>query len=156
MHRHTRWGLLGLVAGGIALAGCGTTSAEYGEISQSGPVQVSAINGSDVNKVTLTPEAASKLGVQTTAVESGAMTALSDDQSGPQIVVPLDSVIYDKDGNTWVYVSDGPRSYQRDAVKVAHVDGDSAVLSSGPPAGAKVVTVGAQELLGAELGVGGE
>ncbi len=69
---------------------------------------------------------------------------------------PSNSVIYDKDGNTWVYVSDGPRSYQRYPVKVAHVDGDNAVLSSGPPAGAKVVTVGAQELLGAELGVAGE
>jgi hypothetical protein len=148
MHRLTRWGLLGLVAGGIALAGCGTTSAEYGEISQS---------GRDVNKVTLTPEAASKLGVRTTAVESGAMTAVSGDSGDQQqVVVPLDSVIYDKDGNTWVYVSDGPRSYQRYPVRVGHVDGDTAVLSSGPPAGAKVVTVGAQELLGAELGVAGE
>lgn len=156
MHRHTRWGLLVLVAGGVALAGCGATNADYGEISQSGPVQVSAVSGSDVNKVTLTPEAASKLGVRTTAVESGAMTAISGDSGDQQVVVPLDSVIYDKDGNTWVYVTDGPRSFQRYPVKLAHVDGDTAVLSSGPPAGQKVVTVGAQELLGAELGVAGE
>ena len=61
-------------------------------------------------------------------------------------------MIYDKDGKTWVYVVDGPRSFQRQAVTIESVEGDTAVLSSGPKPGAQVVTVGAQELLGAELG----
>jgi hypothetical protein len=34
------------------------------------------------------------------------------------------------------------------------VDGDTAVLTAGPPAGTEVVTGGASELSGAEVGVG--
>jgi multidrug efflux pump subunit AcrA (membrane-fusion protein) len=85
------------------------------------------------------------------------MPASTDSSTTPsEITVPADAVIYDKDGKTWVYVVDGPRSFQREAVTVERVDGDSAILSSGPKPGVKVVTVGAQELLGAELGVAGE
>jgi hypothetical protein len=47
-------------------------------------------------------------------------------------------------------------TYERQAVGIARIDGDTAVLRSGPAPGTRVVTVGAQELLGAELGVAGE
>jgi hypothetical protein len=47
-------------------------------------------------------------------------------------------------------------TYVREEVTVADIDGDSAILSSGPDVGAVVVTVGAAELLGAENGVAGE
>jgi hypothetical protein len=41
-------------------------------------------------------------------------------------------------------------------VVIDQTTAEDAYLSSGPPVGAAVVTVGASELLGAEYGVGGE
>lgn len=69
-------------------------------------------------------------------------------------VVPWASVLYDLHGNTWVYTSPERSSFVRRAVSVDHVEGDVAVLASGPPVGTAVVTTGAAELFGTELGVG--
>jgi len=157
MHRRNHWVAAGLVVVGLGLAACGSTSAEYGEISQSGPAHVQPVEGSGVNRVTLTPEAASKLGVRTVPVEAAVTAALADGSApAPETIVPVEAVIYDKNGRTWVYTVTQSLSYERQAVSVARVDGDSAVLSSGPRPGTQVVVVGAQELLGAELGVAGE
>jgi hypothetical protein len=41
-------------------------------------------------------------------------------------------------------------------VTIKQVDGDAVTLSAGPPAGTEVVTVGAVELWGAELGIAGK
>ena len=43
----------------------------------------------------------------------------------------------------------------RAEVKVDRIDGDRVLLSEGPPAGTKVVTVGAAEVYGAELEIAG-
>jgi hypothetical protein len=43
----------------------------------------------------------------------------------------------------------------RSAIDVASIEGDRALLTSGPPVGTTVVTVGVAELYGAETGVGG-
>ncbi|HEX3607207.1 MAG TPA: hypothetical protein VH134_14900 [Candidatus Dormibacteraeota bacterium] len=156
MHRRNHWVAAGLAVVSIGLAGCGVGKADYGEVSQQGPAAVVPVN-STINRVTLTPEAAQKLGVKTAAADSAVMPASTDaGGTSPEISVPVDAVIYDKDGKTWVYIVDGPRSFQRQAVTIKSVEGDTAVLSSGPKPGAQVVTVGAQELLGAELGVAGE
>jgi hypothetical protein len=64
-------------------------------------------------------------------------------------------LIYDKNGDIWVYTAKQPRTYVRQRVRIARIEGDLAILDSGPPAGTPVVTVGAAELLGSELGVGG-
>jgi hypothetical protein len=157
MHRRNHWMAAGLIVVGLGLTGCGTTKADYGEVSQAGPATVEPIKGTDLNRVTLTTDAASKLGVQTAPVEAGVAPASTDGASAaPETTVPTSAVIYDKDGNTWVYVVTQALTYERQAVGIARVDGDTAVLRSGPAPGAKVVTVGAQELLGAELGVAGE
>ncbi|HEX6493060.1 MAG TPA: hypothetical protein VF112_06080 [Candidatus Dormibacteraeota bacterium] len=159
MHRRNHWVAAGLAVVSLGLAGCGAgQNAQYGEVSQSGPAQVEPLkNDSTLNRVTLTPESATKLGVRTAAVGAAVMPATTDTTGTPsEITVPADAVIYDKDGKTWVYVVDGPRSFEREAVTVERIDGDNAILTSGPKPGVKVVTVGAQELLGAELGVAGE
>ena len=159
MFRRNHCVAAGLVVISIGLAGCGVGKADYGEVSQEGPAHVAPVAGnSDINQVTLTPEAFSKLGLTTTAASGAVMPASTDGSTPetPDITVPISAVIYDKDGKTWVYVVDGNHSYQRQAVTIKSVDGDSAILSSGPKAGVQVVTVGAQELLGAELGVAGE
>jgi hypothetical protein len=157
MHRRNHWVAAGLIVVGLGLTGCGTTKADYGEVSQGGPAQVEPVKGTGLNRVTLTSDAASKLGVQTAPVEAGVMPASTDGAGAdPATTVPVSAVIYDKDGNTWVYVVTHSLTYQRQAVGIARVDGDTAVLRSGPMPGTRVVTVGAQELLGAELGVAGE
>jgi len=157
MHRRNHWVAAGLIVVGLGLTGCGTTKADYGEVSQAGPAKVEPVKGTDLNQVTLTSDAASKLGVQTAPVEAGAVPASTDGADAtPETTVPVSAVIYDKDGNTWVYVVTRALTYERQAVGIARVDGDTAVLRSGPVPGTRVVTVGAQELLGAELGVAGE
>ena len=157
MRRRNHWVAAGLVVVGLGLTGCGSTTAQYGEISQSLPVHLQPVNGSDVSRVTLSAEAARKLGVRAAAVEGAVMPAVEDTAGAPpETTVPVEAVIYDKDGNTWVYVVKGPRTYEREAVAIDRVNGDTAVLKSGPASGTQVVVVGAQELLGAELGVAGE
>jgi len=156
MYRRNHWVAAGLAVVSIGLAGCGVGKADYGEVSQQGPAQVVPVNNT-INRVTLTPEAATKLGVRTAAASAAVMPASTDATvTAPEITVPAGAVIYDKDGKTWVYIVDGARSFEREAVTVERVDGDTAVLTSCPKPGVKVVTVGAQELLGAELGVAGE
>jgi multidrug efflux pump subunit AcrA (membrane-fusion protein) len=74
---------------------------------------------------------------------------------GPRLTVPYSALLYDLDGTAWVYVSPEPLSFQRHEVVVDRIEGDIAVLSSGPPVGTEVVKTGATELFGVESGVGG-
>ena len=55
-----------------------------------------------------------------------------------------------------MFVRTEPLTYQRTAVAVAAKTGDRVALTSGPPVGAEVVTVGAAELVGVETGIDGE
>ena len=71
-----------------------------------------------------------------------------------QLSVPYQAILYDDSGATWVYLSPEADVFVRSAVTVAYVTGDTAVLTEGPPLGARVVTVGVTELYGAEFGVG--
>jgi len=68
--------------------------------------------------------------------------------------IPYAAVIYDVNGDTWVYVNTGPLTFVRQKVKVEHISGGQAILSEKLPAGTKVVTTGVVELYGAETGVG--
>lgn len=68
-----------------------------------------------------------------------------------QKVVPYGAVYYDAKGAAWVYVNPKPLVFERQSVSVERVVGDVAVLSSGPPLGTAVVTVGAALLYGAEI-----
>jgi hypothetical protein len=71
-------------------------------------------------------------------------------------IIPLKALIYDPQGKTWTYIERSPRTFVRAPVTVQRIAGGTVYLSSGPPAGALVVTVGAPELLGSEYGVGEE
>jgi hypothetical protein len=66
-------------------------------------------------------------------------------------VVPYAAILYDTNGNTWVYTSPEPLVYVRHRVVVDYIEGELAVLSDGPGLGVAVVIVGATELNGAEL-----
>lgn len=67
--------------------------------------------------------------------------------------VPASAVVSDFDGGTWVYecVADG--AFRRRRVEVLARDGDVTLLRRAPAVGTCVVSVGALELLGVELGV---
>jgi len=104
--------------------------------------------GTNLNRVILNAQSADRLGIVTKPVRRLAGSGVS--------VVPISSVLYDKDGGTWVYTTVAAFTYLRAAVALGPVDNDLWELTSGPAPGTEVVTIGGAELLGAELGVEGE
>lgn len=135
-----------LIAVGLALAGCHQKAPAPAKVK---PASVEHIEGSALGRVTLTEHAAQRLRIQTAAVREVATA-----RSGRRTVVPYAAVLYDSDGTTWVYVSPESLKYIRHAITIDYIDGDLAVLSSGPPAGTTVVTVGGLQLFGAEFEIG--
>lgn len=150
--------LLGLAAAAaLALAGCGSASGA-GDPS---PATLKPVAGSRVLQVQLTPAAVHRLGIQTQPVRpAGAArpghAGVPAARAGAGTVIPYSAVVYDTDGSTWTFVNTSGRAYVRDRITVTAIEGPSALLSSGPAVGARVVTVGAPELLGAEYDISGE
>jgi len=70
------------------------------------------------------------------------------------LLVPFSAILYDIHGGAWVYEQLEQHVYARRRVSVEYVDGDDAVLVTGPDPGRMVVTDGAAELFGTEFGVG--
>ncbi|RYU12040.1 hypothetical protein [Nocardioides iriomotensis] len=112
------------------------------------PAHVEPVTGTDVSRVTLTPRAVQRIGLETATVGT------SGGDRRTRLVIPYAALLYDEEGSTWTYTAPGRRVFQRAPVAVDVIEGDRVWLSEGPEAGTRVVTVGAQELLGAEFGVG--
>lgn len=127
-----------LLACGV-LAGCVSTVSEA--VTFRDPVALEAVPGSDTARLTLTLDAAKRLGLETAAT--------GGDAAG--IRVPYSALLYKADGTTWVYTSTADLVYRRFPVTVDRVDGDSVLLTAGPQPGTPVVVTGAQELFGAEF-----
>lgn len=127
----------------IVLASAGSGGAEGG--SEAPPSTVTPIKGTDLNQVTLSADAARRLGIRTARVPAGG--------AGGREVIPYAAVLYDADGRTFTYTSPKPHVFVRHPIAVVRIDGARAILSSGPPAGTEVVTVGSQELYGTEYEV---
>jgi hypothetical protein len=132
-------GVLFAVAVLVLLAACGGSSEEDATES---PAAVQQIKGTELNRVTLTEEAAERLDVQTTAARG----------RGGRVVIPYAAVLYDPDGKTWTYTSPKHLVFVRKDISVDRIDGDLALLRAGPSPGTTVVTVGADELWGVEYG----
>jgi hypothetical protein len=113
--------------------------AEAGE-----PATVERIEGSDLRRVTLTADAAERLGIRTAAVQR---------RGANRKVIPYAAVLYGPEGNTFTYTSPEPLVFVRHPISVDRIAGDRALLSNGPPLGTEVVTVGSQELFGTEYEV---
>jgi predicted small lipoprotein YifL len=143
----------GLVAVAAAiLTGCG--SAAPAEVP---PATVTQIAGSQVARLQLTGQAIQRLGITTQPVrEAPAAKSKVLARTGARKVIPYSAVVYDTDGSTWTYVNTATRTYVRQPITIAAIQGNVAVLSAGPPVGTKVVTVGAAELLGTEYDISGE
>ena len=109
------------------------------------PARVEATLDAKIKKITLTPKAAERLGIQIDEVRV--------DPSGRRIV-PYASVLYDLTGKTWVYISADPLTFFRGAVEIDTIKGDNVYLTDGPPAGTKVLAVGVPQVFGSEVKVG--
>ena len=145
--------VLGLMVAALPLAGCQQAGeASAGEDEANNPATIVKIEGTEISRLTLTPKAAERLDIKTTAVveaqkERAGKTSLRK-------VVPYAAVLYDATGATWVYTNPEPLVFVRQQITVDYIEGDVAVLSDGPATGVKVVTLGASLLLGTEFEVG--
>jgi len=131
------------------LTGCGTTS----QVADP-PAKVTGVAGASVQQVELTEQAIKRLGITTQPLRATTFTLAG--HAGAHKVIPYSAVVYDTDGSTWTYVNTAARTYLRQPIRIAAIQGNTAVLSAGPAAGAAVVTVGAPELLGTEYNISGE
>jgi hypothetical protein len=103
------------------------------------PSKLEPIDGSDLQRVILTEKAAERIGIETVSA------------SGTS--VPYAAVIYDIEGNTWIYTNPEPLTFVRAQIEIDHIEGDTAVLAEGLASELTVVTVGVAELWGTETGV---
>ena len=132
-----KWSLFFLlIAASLLLSACGSGAEAPEKIS---PSKLEPIEGSDLQRVILTEKAAERIGVET-VVASGTS-------------VPYAAVIYDIEGNTWIYTNPEPLTFVRAPIVIDHIEGDTAVLAEGLGAELNVVTVGVAEIYGTETGV---
>jgi hypothetical protein len=146
LHR-ARQGLLdGVVAGALAfsLAGCAEIEVPTAEPYE--PATLETPGPGQPARVILTEEAARRVALQTSVVQA----------AGSDVSVDYAALVYDKAGKPWVFTVIGPCSYIRAPVIINEVTDNRVTLSSGPPAGTEVVTVGAIQVWGAELGIAGK
>jgi hypothetical protein len=140
--------LLALAAGAIlaaGAAGCAPASSS----GQSSPPPTATLQntpGSSVPSVVLTPVGKERIGLQTAPVGD----------AGGKATFPYSALLYEPDGTAAVYVPTGQLTFLRHYVKVAAIHGSTVVVTSGVTLGQSVVTVGAEELLGVQNGVGEE
>jgi hypothetical protein len=136
----------GLALASLQFAGC-KESAKYTKVE---PAHVEHKEGQP-NKVTLTEKAVERLGVQTAPVREAAAAA---EGQAAKIAVPYSSIVYLTDGSALVYTSPEPRVFVPQPVEIESIEGDTAVLKTGPAPGVQVASVGVQEIFGEEIGVG--
>jgi hypothetical protein len=129
------WILLVLILAGLLSACAPQTSST----TKANPVKLEPIEGTEFKRVILTDKAAQRLNIQVAEVSG--------------VAIPYAAVIYDTEGNTWVYTNPAPLTFVRAPIVVDRIEGDQAVLSQGLDSGTSVVTLGVSELYGAETGV---
>jgi hypothetical protein len=135
-----------LIAASASLSACGEapgSSYSSETASDHEPARLEPIEGTDVQRVIFSAEGAKRVGIQTAAIR----------QDGQETVMPYGAVIYDAEGNAYAYTVPEPLTFVRQEIGIERMEGDSVVLSDGPPAGTKVVTVGTAEVYGTEFGI---
>jgi len=136
--RSTALLIIVVVAG---LAGCGRTTTPA---SQPPPAHVTEGSHGTVS-VVLTSQGAQRAGIQTAVAARGALRG--------QAVIPYSALLYQSDGSSVIYTVTGPLTYTLVPVAVASIQGNDVYLTGLAP-GTAVVTVGVEELLGVQDGVG--
>jgi hypothetical protein len=138
-------GFVVATAATASLAACAEIEVPLAEPYE--PAHLESTGPDQPAKVILTEEAQHRVQLQTTLVKA----------HGADVSVNHAALVYDKKGKPWVFTVIGPLTYVRAAVGIKETQDDNLViLSSGPPAGTEVVTVGAIELWGTELEIAGK
>jgi hypothetical protein len=134
-----------LIASLVSLSTCGeaSTGYDYETATHHEPAKLEPIKGMDVQRVIFDAVAAKRVGLQTAPIR----------QDGRKVIMPYAALIYDAEGDTYAYTAPRPLTYVRQEIEIDHFDGDSVVLSDGPPVGTEVVTVGVDEVYGTEFEV---
>src|SRR5919108_3912968 len=133
MKRDLRWIVATPLMVVLLLSACGEAPSD--EHVPSEAFRLEAIEGTELSRVILTARGAERVGIETAAVST----------AGGRKTVPADAVFFDVDGDEWVYTNPEPLVFVRAAITVDRFKEDVAVLSEGPPAGTRVVTVGVSE-----------
>jgi hypothetical protein len=134
--------VLVLIVAALGLSACSESSSKAARDDEK-PATVQPIKGTDKSSVTLSEQAAKRLGIRTALVH----------QRGSKEVIPYSAVLYSADGKTFAYTSPKPLVFVRDSITVERIARGKAILSRGPATGTAVVTVGSQELFGSEYEV---
>ena len=135
-----------LIAGVVSLSACSgeaSSGYDYETATHHEPAELEPIKGTDVQRVIFDAEGAKRVGLQTAQIR----------QDGRKEIMPYAALIYDAEGKTYAYTAPKPLTYVRQEIEIDHYDGDSVVLSDGPPVGTEVVTVGVDEVYGTEFEV---
>jgi hypothetical protein len=139
--RTRRWiGVIPLMAV-LVLPGCAETAEQKHVIKE--PVTIEKNETTGLARLTLTKKAAERIGVETVTVE----------EVEGRRVVSSNAVIVDASGNRYVYANPEGLVFTREPISVENENDGRAWLADGPPAGTRVVTIGAAELHGAETGI---
>lgn len=130
--------LAALAAGAIGCSGS--------KPAPSPPAAARVVGAGARARVMLSAEAERRLGITTTLVRPA-------DGGNARAVIPFAALLYDARGHAFTFVAVPVRGFERRQVGVAAIDGHRVTLARGPRPGARVVTAGGAELLGAQQGV---
>jgi hypothetical protein len=144
-HRN-RWVIVVLIVALLPLAACRGTSEEAGAEGNE-PARVEPVEGTDVSRVILTARAVERLGIRTATVQNG------EGRQAELTVMPYSALVYDTNGRAWAYTSPEQLTFVRSRLTIERIEEQNVFLLDGPPPGTRVVTVGAAELYGTELGI---
>lgn len=136
MKHINRWLVIVLVLVTLGLSACGPKAATVEKIA---PSKLEPIEGTDLSRVILTEKAAERIGIETVLASGNS--------------VPFAAVIYDIEGNTWIYTNPEPLTFVREPIVIDQIEGDTAMLAEALSSEMNVVTVGVIELYGTETGV---
>ncbi len=147
MQHINRWAVAVVVVVSLQFTAC---QREHSTHHAEHPAEIAKIEGTELSRVTLTERAMQRLDLQTDQVRE----TMVKRSNSPRTVVPYSALIYDTQGQTWIYTSPQDRTFVRHKVDVDYIEGDLAVLKDGPPVGTVIASVAVAELYGAEFKVG--
>jgi hypothetical protein len=136
----SRWIVVLLILAGLGATALSACSDSSDEAAADEPASVEPIKGTSYNTITLSADAAERLGIETGTVS----------EKRGRKVIPYSAVSYTPNGGTFTYTSPKERTFVRQTISVKTVRNGEAILSKGPPVGTAVVTVGTAELFGTE------
>jgi hypothetical protein len=129
---------------GVGLAACGSSS----EPSIPAAGRLVGQSATSPGHIVLSALGAQRIGVQTTIAKAAPAST-----PPARVVIPYAAVIYDPSGKTYAFANTAPLTYVEVPITVDHISGTEAILARGPRPGAKIVSVGAEELYGVQTGV---